>query len=258
MAAELTAYGRELEAAGTAQADGDFTDIPEADALIKSSPEAFLIGVLFTQGVRYERAWAGPWLLSCRLGHLDLRLLAADVEAVDEALGRPPALHRFRHTLPRWISSAARRLLDEYSGDASGIWAPGNSLAEVMRRLSAFEGIGPKKAAMAAELLVRYFGVPLEGLEDGTVAYDVHVRRVFLRSGLVEADTPAEVARAAAVACPALPGTLDLPAWTVGRHSCRPTRPACETCRLTHVCPRRVWLDAEGVGRRQARRKARG
>ena len=50
---------------------------------------------------------------------------------------------------------------------------------------------------MAVEILRRHFGVELTGAEAGRVAYDVHVRRVFLRAGLVERDTPADVAAAA-------------------------------------------------------------
>lgn len=251
IAAALVAYAAELELEGAVQAGGSFTDIAGADELIKSSPEAFLLGVLFTQGIPAERAWAGPWLLRERLGHLDLRRLAADTVAVDEALGRPPALHRFRHTLPRWISAASSRLLEGYGGDATRIWAPGSSVLEVSERLSAFDGIGRKKAAMAVELLMRDFGVPLEGAQCGTVAYDVHIRRVFLRSGLVERDTPDAVEAAAALACPDAPGSLDLAAWLVGRETCRPRRPECDSCRLGDVCPRRVWLTPEGVGVRR-------
>jgi uncharacterized HhH-GPD family protein len=251
VAAALDEYARELEAAGTVQLGGAFSDIPEADALIKRSPEAFLLGVLFTQGIPAERAWAGPWLLGERLGHLDLRRLAAEPDAVDRALGRPPALHRFRHTLPRWVSSASARILDEYAGDAARIWAPGSTVLEVSERLSRFDGIGPKKAAMAVELLTRRLGVPLEGEEFGTVAYDVHVRRVFLRSGLVEEDTPQAVARAAALACPRAPGSLDLATWLIGRTWCRSRKAECEVCRLGRVCPRRVGLNVDGVGVRR-------
>ena len=249
--ARLREFGEELAAAGAAQVGGASTDLPEADALVKSSAEAFLIGVLFTQGIPAERAWAGPWLLRERLGHLDLVRLAGERAAVDEAFCRPPALHRFKHTIAGWVSDAASRLLECYGGDATRIWAPGSTVAEVGERLSAFRGVGRKKAAMAVEILTRHFGVRLAGAEEGTVAYDVHVRRVFLRAGLVERDTPADVAAAARLACPEAPGTLDLPAWLVGREWCRPRDPRCEACRLGDVCPRRVWLDVEGVGARR-------
>lgn len=227
---------------------GAFTDLPEADALVKSSPEAFLLAVLFTQGVPAERAWAGPYLLGERLGHLDLHRLASERAAVDEAVCRRPALHRFKHTMAGWISDAAGRLLECYDGDASRIWKSGSTALEVTGRLSRFSGIGRKKATMAVQILTRHFGVPIEALECGTVAYDVQVRRVFLRTGLVDRDTPEEIEDAAARACPVAPGTLDLPAWLVGRQWCHPRLPDCDACRLGGVCPRFTGRTVEGVG----------
>lgn len=245
---ELLAYGRELERLGAAQSGGAFSGVPEADRLLETSANAFVLGVLFTQGIPAERAWQGPYLLQERLGTLDLTVLAQSPEAVRDAVQQPPMLHRFKETLPRWICSAAGRLLEEYEGDASRIWAPGSHVVEVTERLSAFDGVGRKKAVMAVELLTRHFGVELEGRECGQVAFDVQVRRVFLRAGLVERDDREEIEEVAKRVCPEAPGTLDLPAWLVGRETCRPRRPLCDECRLGRVCPRRTWLNVSGVG----------
>lgn len=247
----LRAYADELAANGAAQAGGSFTHLAAADEFVKRSPEAFLVGVLFTQGIPAERAWAAPYLLSCRLGHFDLRRLATERDAVAAAVAAPPALHRFIHTVPAWISSAADRLMRDFGGSAAAIWEPGTPLLEVHRRLLDFDGIGEKKAAMATELLRRYYGVPLVGVEHGSVAYDVHVRRVFLRSGLTQEDTPDAVAVAAHMACPDAPGSLDLAAWLVGREWCRPRNPRCVACRLASACPRLTERSVEGVGVRQ-------
>ena len=250
VAAELLAYGRELEAAGAAQFDGSFSGNAEADALIEASANAFLLGVLFTQGIPAERAWAGPFELMLRLGTLDLSYLAENPASVRLAFQRSPMLHRFKETLPRWICSAAQKLILEYDGDARLVWPAGAHVLEVTERLSAFDGIGRKKSVMAVEILTRHFGVDLVGRERGQVAYDVQVRRVFLRSGLVAEDTPAAIAAAAAAACPGAPGTLDLPAWLIGRETCRPKKPLCDRCRLGEVCPRLVDRQVAGVGAR--------
>jgi len=251
VARALLAYGEELAKTGAAQVGTSFTDLPEADALVKSSANAFLLGVLFTQGIPAERAWAGPWLLSQRLGHLDLRRLAAERGAVDAAFCRTPALHRFKHTMAGWVSDAAARLLGCYGGDAASIWAAPATATQVSERLSGFRGIGRKKAAMAVQILIRHFGLQLAGLADTTVAYDVHVRRVFLRAGLTESDTVEGLTVAARAACPESPGSLDLAAWLVGRTWCRPREPQCARCRIGEACARRVWLDVEGVGVRR-------
>lgn len=250
VAAELIAYGRELEAVGAAQVGGSFTGDEDADQLLTQDPNAFLIGVLFTQGIPAERAWSGPYALMRRLGTFDLGTLA-DEERVRAAVQQPPMLHRFKETLPRWIAAAAVRLTDSYASDAAQIWAPGTTVVEVSERLSAFSGIGRKKAVMAAEILVRHFGVELEGREHGQVAYDVQVRRVFLRSGLVDRDERVAIEAAAARWSPEAPGTLDLPAWLIGRETCRPRNPQCDDCRLGAVCPRRVEISVEGVGSRR-------
>lgn len=246
----LVAYGRELEAAGAAQAGASFTGIAEADELLHGDANAFLLGLLFTQGIPAERAWSAPWHLLRRLGTLDPSYLSAHPDEVRAAVQRPPMLHRFKETLPRWIVSAAALLVTEYGGDASRIWAPGSSVTDVVGRLTAFAGIGRKKAVMAAGILERHFRVCLSGRECGQVAYDVQVRRVFLRSGLAENDSLAAIERAAAEALPESPATLDLAAWLIGRETCRPVVPRCEECRLAAVCPRLVQLTPEGVGAR--------
>ena len=51
-------------------------------------------------------------------------------------------------------------------------------------RLDAFDGIGQKKAAMAVEILERDLRVSIKDLQGSDIAYDVHLRRVFLRTGL--------------------------------------------------------------------------
>lgn len=253
----LVALGGRLASEGAAQVGEHFTDIAEADALLRSSPEAFLIGVLFTQGVPAERAWAGPYLLRQRLGHLDLRRLATEREAVAAAVARPPALHRFKVTLAAWISDMAERLLRDWDGSAARLWADRPTALELRSRLEEFPGIGRKKAAMAVELLSRVFGADIREMEGGTVAYDTQVRRVFLRAGLVDVDSPDEIDRAARKASPAAPGSIDLPVWLIGRQWCRPRDPLCDECWLADVCPRLTGRHVVGVGARTKVREPR-
>lgn len=251
VARDLVAYGRELEAEGAAQVGGSFTGHEAADELLTHDPNAFLLGILFTQGVPAERAWYGPYALLQRLGTLEPGELCAAPERVRAAVQAPPMLHRFKETLPRWIVAASCRLVNEYGGDASRIWAAGRSVLDVTEELTRFEGIGRKKAVMAVEILTRHFGVELKGREHGQVAFDVHVRRVFLRSGLADEDSLDAIEAAASEACPDAPGTLDLAAWLIGRQTCRPKAPLCEECRLAGTCARRTWLTPQGVGSRK-------
>ncbi len=209
-----------------------------ADQLLLTDPFAFLLGVLLDEGIPAERAWQGPYELRARLGHLDPQQIRYDLRSVSAAVDTQPKLHRFVDVMARAIVAAADRVCREYDGDAAQIWSPGSTAAEVDARLRAFDKIGPKKAAMAVELLVSHFGVELEELSGSNVAYDVHVRRVFLRTGLVDRDSINEVTRAARELWPERPGLLDLPTWLIGRQWCHSANPTCSTCPLGQVCPR--------------------
>ena len=247
----LTEMGRESQRSGAAQLGSSFSSDVRADELIASDPNAFLFGVLCTQGIRAESAWRVPIEIQDRVGSISLPYLVEHASDLRAAFKRQPALHRFVETVPGWIVSAARRLLDEYAGSAANIWPAGAHRLTVLERLCAFDGIGRKKSVMATEILVRHFGVDLAGDHCGQVAFDVHVRRVLLRSGVATADTPKSIEEAAARMCPPSPGTLDLPAWLIGRQYCRPRQPRCAECPLSGVCARLVEHDPAGVGARR-------
>ena len=89
---------------------------------------------------------------------------------------------------------------------------------------------------MTVELRISHFGARFADLRGTNVAYDVHVRRVFLRTGLVDSDSIQIVTDAARRLTPDRPGYIDMPAWVIGRRWCRPTQPLCPECPLTDVC----------------------
>lgn len=213
-----------------------FAESKEADDLLKEDPFAFLVGVILDEGIKAERAWQGPWELRNRLGHLDPWRLQHDLPGIHEALNRPPVLHRYREIMPIAIHEAAHRVCEYYEGDTSRIWRTGSTAAEVEERLLAFRRIGPKKAAMAVELLISHFGVAMSELVGTNVAYDVHVRRVFLRSGLVDIDDRETMMAVARRLRPERPGYIDLPTWAIGRRWCRPTAPDCRSCPIAGPC----------------------
>lgn len=236
----LLDYGRAAVAHQASQGPAEFTPNPEANRLIREDPFAFLLAVIFDQGILAERAWAAPYELRRRLGHLDLARIAADPTAVAEAVARPPMLQRFVNTVPGWVVAAADKVLTEYGGDAGRIWGDEPSASELERRLDVFQGIGQKKAAMAVEILERDLGVTIRSLHGTNIAYDVHVRRIFLRTGLAARDDLDEMVAAARALHPERPGEMDFPMWLIGRQWCRPGVPLCTECPLFTVCPRLV------------------
>jgi uncharacterized HhH-GPD family protein len=233
------AFGREHHTAEI-EAVPEFTGNPEANELLRSDPFAFLCAVIFDQGVPSERAWLAPWQLKERLGHLDPTRIAADPDAVTEAMQGVPKLHRYVNKMPDWIVRAAQRVLDLYGGDASTIWSDNPTADELQKRFDDFVGIAQKKAAMAVETLERDLGVPIRNLERSDIAYDVHLRRVFLRSQLADRDDRDTLIAAARQLHPDRPGELDLPTWLIGRGWCHAGVPDCASCPLTEVCPKQI------------------
>lgn len=237
--AVLLAYGETHTSEDPAERPS-FTPNPEANALLLADPFAFLLAVICDQGIPAERAWQAPYELRRRLGSLDPATVAADLDAVRRAVKEPPALHRYVENMPRWIVAAATRVLRDYAGDAGRIWGDKPAAVELRRRLEAFTGIGQKKAAMAVEILERDLGVPIGAMEGSDIAYDVHVRRVFLRTGLAERDELDHMVAVAREAYPERPGAIDFPAWLVGRTWRHAGVPACSSCVLGEVCPKEL------------------
>lgn len=239
VAAALLAHGRSLAASLTGGA-ARFTPDDDANALIHNDPFAFLVAVICDQGIVAERAWAIPHELQRRLGHLDPHRMAADPDAVLAAFSASPKLHRFVRQVADWVTHAAELVAATYAGDASGIWSDQPSATDLRRRFDSLTGIGQKKAAMAVEILERDLHVPLSDLSGSDVAYDVHVRRVFMRTGLASRDHVADMVAVARSLHPERPGELDNPAWDIGRRWCHPREPDCPHCPLAIACPRLI------------------
>ncbi len=216
------------------------TPDPNANRFVKDDAFAFLVAVIADMGIRAERAWALPWELRQRIGHLNPHRVAAAPAAIHAAVQEPPKLHRFVNLVPAWIIQAAELVVADYAGDASRLWSDQPTAVELRRRLECFPGIGQKKAAMAVEILARDLAVPLQDLAGSDVAYDVHLRRVFLRAGLAERDDAQHMIAVAQALHAERPGALDLPAWDIGRRWCHPTAPDCVTCPLNTACARLI------------------
>lgn len=139
------------------QAEGTATKDPDVDQFLRDEPAAILLGLLYDQRVLAETAFAGPYKLRQRLGHLDMaRLAAMDREAFAEVFAESPAVHRFTNKMVDTTQAVAQRIADEYGGDAARLWADGDC-ATVERRVKALPGFGPMKAKKLKYCLY-YFG----------------------------------------------------------------------------------------------------
>ncbi len=220
-----------------------------ATALIRQDAFAFVLAVVAAAGVPADQAWALPALLSERLGGLSPGLLAANPAAVRVAVQRPPRLHRFVTDMPDWLVQAAEIVLARYDGQAVRLWHDQPTAMELRRRLEAFPGVVPTKAAAAVEILARDLRTPLRPLSGNDVARDPDLRRVFLRTGLARQDEVSQIVAAASALDRSRPATVGLPAWDIGRRWCRPADPDCPACPLLAVCGRFIQAGSRVRGR---------
>jgi uncharacterized HhH-GPD family protein len=217
-----------------------FTPDPEADELIKNDPLAFLFGVILDQSWPAEKVWATPLEIKRRLGHLDARKIAKmSYKELEEVFEKPPKLHRFWRNMAHWMRDACAILMRDYEGNAENIWNDMPTSAELQDRFDEFVGIGQKKASMATNILVRDLGVPVKDRSGIDVSCDVHVMRVFSRTGLVDTRSESDVIHTARALNPEYPGALDLPAWDIGRRWCHEGYPDCVACPINGVCSHR-------------------
>src|SRR4029077_7936446 len=100
-----------------------WTDLPEANRLLETDPLALLIGLVLDQQVKMEKAFAGPYELKQRLGHLDARKIAAmDPDKLIAVFRERPALHRFPGSMAKRVQELAAGIEKNYGGDAGRVW----------------------------------------------------------------------------------------------------------------------------------------
>jgi endonuclease III len=222
---------------------GDDARWTKAKRLLLKNGFAFLLGVIYDQSQKAEVAWRYPYLLQKSLGHLEPKMIAAiTLTDLDNSfMNTQPRLRYWRMASARTLR-AAEMVCTKYDSDAHQIWLKDSpSPREMQRRFDEFDGIAQKKASMATNILIRDLRwVTVEDRSEIDVSYDRHVRRVFLRAGLVDADNQDVIVHKARALAPDYPGALDLPAWIIGRNFCSNDSPQCGSCRLSTPCGKRT------------------
>ena len=205
--------------------------------LLRKCPFAFLIAVAFDRGMPWQKAWQIPTEMH-RRGLLNPALLASkSLEELQELLNGLPV--RPRYGGAKTLSDAAKLVCDQCKGDAAAIWR-GKSPAEVQQTLQRIHGVGPGIATMTTRILRDEFGCFTGKEQQIDVKPDIHLVRVFRRTGLTESASANEALYAARHLNPEFPGELDWPAWAIGRQWCHQTAPDCARCPLARDCPKRI------------------
>ena len=138
---------------------------PAADALLESNPFALLVGMLLDQQYPMEAAFAGPKKIVDRIGGVDAREIADyDPEKFAALCSKTPAIHRFPGSMAKRVQALAQLVVDNYGGEASGLWTAGDPDGpEVLRRLKGLPGFGEQKAKIFLALLGKQYGVTPDG-----------------------------------------------------------------------------------------------
>ncbi len=120
---------------------------PEANELLNRSPLALLVGMLLDQQVPLERAFSAPLDVVRRLGHepTAVELADFDPDALAGIFSERPALHRYPRAMAARVQELARIIVEEYDGDAAGLWQSAGSGAELLKRVAALPGFGAQK-----------------------------------------------------------------------------------------------------------------
>ncbi len=144
-----------------------FTGNDEADALVSEDPLALLIGFALDQQVTVQKAFAGPFDLRARLGHLDAKRIAAtDPAELDRVFRERPALHRFPGSMAGKVQALCAAIAERYDGDASRIWREATDGKDLLARLLDLPGIGEMKARSILAILGKRLGVDMPGMAD--------------------------------------------------------------------------------------------
>lgn len=144
-----------------------FTDNERANRLLGRDSNALLIGLVLDQQIGMEKAFAGPYELKRRLGHLNPRKIAAmPEEEFLEVMRESPAIHRYPKSMGKRVQDACRVVVADFGGKAENIWKDQPNAAVVMKRIGTVPGIGPMKEKLAILILGRYYGVDIPGWRD--------------------------------------------------------------------------------------------
>jgi uncharacterized HhH-GPD family protein len=146
---------------------------PEANALLRRSPLALLVGMVLDQQIPLEKAFSSPYVLAQRLGHEPTarELADFDPDALIAVFAKPPALHRFPKAMAARTQEVCRVLVERYDGEAGALWAGAADGTELFSRIGALPGFGRQKAQIFTALLGKQFDVRPSGWREAAGGY---------------------------------------------------------------------------------------
>jgi uncharacterized HhH-GPD family protein len=143
-----------------------WTEDPAANLLLETDPLALLIGLVLDQQVKMEKAFGGPYELKKRLGHLDVRKIAAmDPDKLNAVFRERPALHRFPGSMATRVQALCQVIVKDYGAEAGSVWTEAKDGDDLASRIKKLPGFGDMKVKILVAILAKRFGVKPSGWE---------------------------------------------------------------------------------------------
>ena len=213
----------------------------EAQKFLKAHPFALIVASQFNMGKKAWKAWRAPLLIASEVGKRNFRpssiaemhssTLAAIIRKTRLGARNLPADRAARN-----LKELSRIICDNYRNKAQRIWEGAKNLSDLRKRLTELPGFGVKIVNLTLKMFLELGMIPnirktSENLRKLNVAPDVHVRRVFYRSGLSPTMNNTDILKKANEIFPKMPVALDT-AWLIGNEYCFKTDPECIDCPL--------------------------
>lgn len=199
----------------------------------------FVLGCVMDRQIKTSRAWTIPYSVMEELNIKKFKdFLKFDKEAFIKIFEKKK-LHRFNKIMAENFYNAIQLIHKKYNDDAYNIWRDRPKSATLVLRFLEFSGVGIKIATMATNILVRGYKIPVRDKICIDISPDVHVKKIFKRTGLVgENVSIEEIIYKARELNPLYPGIFDFPVFNIGVNYCKINNPLCHKCYLNKYCPK--------------------
>lgn len=213
-----------------------FATNPDADTLVRNNLFAFLMACSLDRTGNSDLIWNIPLQLKQDWGHLD----PAMIQTMNrQELAQNPIIKRApgqvsRVQLATTIISLASIVENDYGGAPERMLE--GSISDIMESLQQIHGVGPNIARMTIILRILYFGLKPERGGRLLPKIDVHVERLFTRTGLVEVCSEQALGSVLKDYAVEDIAAIDQVCWELGQSYCRPTNPRCGECPINGAC----------------------
>ena len=219
-----------------------FSDSGQLIDDIENHSHLFLLGCIADKQIKADRAWEIPIKIAREIGGFDFDSFKRLSEDDFKEIFKINSLHRFNDKVASEFKKAIELISEKYNGKAKMIWdEPNISAATVVGRFLEFQGAGQKIASMAVNILYRDFKKEIKDLMWIDISPDIHVQKVFKRTGLVHNNaSKEEIIWKARELHPEYPGVFDLPTFEIGVDYCKKSSPNCIACPISNLCEKLI------------------